>query len=140
MGYTQDAISELRRENRALVGFIAPPVHKLVRAAQDGSQEPPLAGLLAVKAYRLTPYDPDDAAHPGVYNALWLALSRLDDNAARSLIAPVATPNGKLGTTRSSTLVKTICGLVTRGLTQAEWSRFLPASAPYTAESSRPCA
>jgi hypothetical protein len=32
-----------------------------------------------------------------------------------------------------------ICGLVTRGLTQAEWSRFMPAGVTYNTKASRPC-
>ena len=97
-------------------------------------------GLLAVKAYKLTPFGRDDPAHPGVYNALWFALNRLDANAARALIEPVTKPSGKVGTTRSVLIKQKICGLVTRGLTQDEWKLYLPARARYTAKSSQPCA
>jgi hypothetical protein len=139
IGDRQAEISDTRAEIRALVSYITPPVARLVQAAQDPAQEPALAGLLGVKAYRVTPFDPDAAAHPGVYNALWIALSRLDAAAARELIAPVAKPAGKLGTTRSAVLVGKICGIVTRGLTREEWTRFLPAGAPYTAKAANPC-
>ena len=97
-----------------------------MKAAEDTQLDAALAGLLAVKAYRLTPFGPDDAAHPGVYNALWFALSRLDANTARDLIAPVVKKDKKVGTTKSAVLVQKICGLVNRGLTQDEWTRFLP--------------
>jgi hypothetical protein len=85
-----------------------------------------------------TPYDPDDAAHPSVYNAPWLALNRLDASGARDLIAPVGDSGRKIGTTRTALLVQRICGLVTRRLTADEWRRFLPAGAPYP-PASRPC-
>jgi hypothetical protein len=62
IGSIQDGIAEIRTEVRTLVRFISPPVDKLVQAAQDPQLEAALAGLLAVKAYRLTPYGPDDAA------------------------------------------------------------------------------
>jgi len=135
---TQETVSAFRREIHRLVKLIAPDVDKLVQNAQDPSQDAALAGLLAVKAYRLTPYGPDDPAHPGVYNALWFALNRLDANAARALIEPVPKQKGKVGTTRSALIKQKICGLVTRGFTQPEWTKFLPADAPYTAKS--PCA
>jgi len=134
---TQETVFAFRGEVSRLVKLIAPAVDKLVQAAQDPAQDAPLAGLLAVEAYRLTPFGRDDAAHPGVYNALWFALSRLDANAARALIEPVAKPSGKVGTTRSVLIKRKICGVVTRAFTQAEWKTFLPARAPYTAKS--PC-
>jgi hypothetical protein len=139
IGSTQGSISQDRGEIRTLVRFIAPRVDNLLKEAKDPSQDPALAGLLAVKAYRLTPFGADDPAHPNVYNALWLALSRLDAKSARDLIAPVASPSGKVGTTQSALIVQKICAVVTRGFTQDEWSRFLPAGAPYDAKSSRPC-
>jgi septal ring factor EnvC (AmiA/AmiB activator) len=140
IGSTQGSISQDRGEIRTLVRFIAPRVDDLLKGAKDPSQDPALAGLLAVKAYQLTPFGPDDPAHPDVYNTLWLALGRLDAKAARDLIAPVASPRGKVGTTQSALIVQRICALVTRGFTQDEWSGFLPAGAPYDAKSSRPCA
>jgi len=137
IGSLQGQIDSLHSESRRLVRFIAPPVDKLVQSAQDSKLEAALAGLLAVKAYTLTPFGPDDAAHPGVYNALWLALSRLDANTAHALIAPVVKKDKKVGTTKSAVLVGKICGLVKRGFTQDEWKRFLPERAPYTPKS--PC-
>jgi predicted nuclease with TOPRIM domain len=132
-------IAAVSRSNRDLVDFIAPRVNKLLQAAQDPSQDPGLAGLLAVKGYRLTPYDPDDPAHPGVYNALWFALSRLDAKAARDLIAPDQKASGKIGTTHSALIMQKICGLVTRGLTQEEWNRFMPSGVTFTTKASQPC-
>jgi chromosome segregation protein len=140
IGGLQTEISSLRGQIRAMTRFIAPRVDKVVQGARDASVDSALAGLLAVKASRLTPFGPDAASHPDVYNALWFALNRLDANTARELIAPVAKPSGKVGTTQSALIVKKICGLVTRPLTQDEWKLYLPARAPYTAKSSQPCA
>src|SRR5206468_1500993 len=117
------------------------PVEKLAGVAQDASTDPQLAALTAVLAYRLTPYDADDGAHPAVYNALWLALERLDENAAAKLVAPRAKPKAgaKIGTTSSAQLVKVLCSRVTRALTQEEWASLLPADAPYSKRAANPC-
>jgi septal ring factor EnvC (AmiA/AmiB activator) len=120
--------------------LISPPVNKLTQGAQDTSQDPILAALLAAAAYQVTPFNPDDAKHPAVYNALWLVLSRLDPNGARGLIAPVAQPKGKLGTTTSAVLKKKVCAFVKRGFTRDEWSKWLPERAPYPSKLSKPCA
>jgi hypothetical protein len=112
-------------------------VNKLLREARVPSQNARLAALLAVEAYRLAPYDPDDPAHPRVYNTLWHALDRLDAKAAERLIAPAKTASGKVGTTQSSTLAKAICSHVGRNLTYKEWIGYLPPAARYS--SSRPC-
>jgi hypothetical protein len=108
-----------------------------LQGAQDPSQNAALAGLLAVKSFRLTPYDVDDPAHPGVYNALWFALNGLDTKAAHDLLAPDPKASGKIGTTQSAVIEQKICGLVTRGFTLDEWKRFMPASTSYNAKS--PC-
>jgi hypothetical protein len=135
---TRNEIADVRAENQFLLDRIVPGMRKLLSGARDSANDPALAGLLAVKAYRVTPFDADSAAHPGVYNALWIALDRLDPKTASALIAPVTNPRGKVGTTRSAVLVQKICGLVKRGFTQAEWSRFLP-DARYTSTAARPC-
>jgi energy-coupling factor transporter ATP-binding protein EcfA2 len=121
-----------------LIAFITPPVTRLETAAEDPALSPSLAGLLAVEAYDVSPYDADDPAHPGVYDALWIALSRLDQPAALALIAPVQGISTKLGTTTSSVLETDICGLETGGFTSAEWTEFLPAGAHQPAQGS-PC-
>jgi len=92
-----------------------------------------------VESYRLSPFDPDDPAHPSVYNALWRALDRLDSKAARDLIAPQAGSSDKIGTTASGRLAQQICGRVSRALTRDEWGRFLPKDAPYTTPWASPC-
>jgi hypothetical protein len=138
IGATQADIEDVRDDNRTLLAFIVPRLNKLLAGARDPSHDPELAGLLAVKGYRVTPFAPDDTAHPGVYNALWAALDRLDPETATALIAPAANPRGKVGTTRSALLVQKICGLVTRGFTHAEWSRFLSAGL-YSSTAARPC-
>jgi hypothetical protein len=132
-------IAAMTTSNHQLVGFIAPRVDKLLQGAQDPSQDLALAGLLAVKSFRLTPYDPDDPAHPGVYNALWFALNRMDTKAAHDLLAPDPKASGKIGTTQSAVIEQKICGLVTRGLTQTEWNRFMPAGVTFTTKASQPC-
>ena len=87
----------------------------------------------------MSPYNADDPAHPGVYNALWIALSRLDEGAAIALIAPTGNTSQKLGTTESALIVNEICSLDSGGFTQAQWSEFLPPEAPYTEKLSHPC-
>jgi hypothetical protein len=139
LGGLQAAIRSLRRENHDMVEFITPHVDRLTAGARDSRQAPDLAGLLAVKAYRLAPFEPDDPAHPAIYNALWVALSRLDQETARALISPSNATADKLGTTRTATLVQNICGRVSRALTEREWQRYLPPNADHTPESSRPC-
>jgi hypothetical protein len=139
IGGKQVDLANVRAANHELVAYIAPPVDKLLRGAQDASTDPILAGLLAATAYQFTPYGRDDPAHPDVYNALWLVLNRFDANAARDLIAPVAKPNGKLGTTTSALIKQKLCTFVKRGFTPDEWRSWLPAGAPFTAKSSQPC-
>ena len=139
IGEAQTNIGDLREANRKLVTFLAGVSTRLTRGAQDPAQDPVLAALLAVEAYRVTPYSPDDAAHPDVYNALWLVLNRVDANAARDLIAPTATSKGKVGTTTSALIRQKLCTFVARGFTPGEWTAWLPASAGYTSASSRPC-
>jgi hypothetical protein len=116
-----------------------PPVKKLPEGAQDTTQDPILAALLATAAYQVTPFDPNDASHPAVYNALWLVLSRLDPGRARELIAPVAKPKGKVGTTTSGVLKTKVCAFVKRGFTRDEWRKWLPPRAPYPSKLSKPC-
>jgi hypothetical protein len=140
IGYLQMQITLSRSVNAQLVNYLRGATKNLVQAAEALSQDPTLAGLLAVEATRVTPDNPDDAAYPSVYNALWLALSRLDAQAASELIAPVASSTGKIGTTRSKLLKQKICALVPRGLTKGEWKRYLPARAPYPSTLAHPCA
>jgi hypothetical protein len=118
---------------------VVPPVEKLTAAVGSGQPPPELAALLAVEAYRLSPFDPDDPAHPAVYNALWRAFDRLDSNAARGLIAPQTTASGKIGATASAQIVEQICRRVSRPLTQEEWRRYFPQNAQYTPEWAAPC-
>ena len=139
LGASQHDIAELTSENADLVAFIDPPVGKLLNAARSPAQDAKLAGRLAVLAYNLTPYKPDDAEHPDVYNALWLTLNRLDTSAANALIAPSDKATGKLGTTTSAKLEKAVCKRAAGTLTRAEWAKFLPAKAPYTHAAATPC-
>ena len=139
LGASQDDIAEPHVRQRDLVAFIDPPVGKLLSAARSPAQDAKLAGLLAVLAVHLTPYKPDDAEHPDVYNALWLALNRLDTSAANALIAPSENATGKLGTTTSAKLEKAVCKRAAGTLTRAEWAKFLPAKAPYTHAAATPC-
>jgi hypothetical protein len=139
LGATQREVARVSAENTSLVASLEAPVQTLSQAAEDPSTDAQLAGLLALEAYRLTPFDPDDPLHPDVYNSLWLSLHRLDEAAAGKLIAPVEKPSGAVGTTRSARLAKALCARIQRGLTPGEWSRFLPAGATYTAKAARPC-
>jgi cell division protein FtsB len=132
-------LGETRRENQGLREFVATRVDGLIAAAGNLQRPPELAALLAMLAYRFAPFDPDDPARPSVYNALWSALNRLDEKAARELIAPAGDRANKLWTTRSELMVQRICQRVSRGLSKVEWQQFLPPGAPYTPASSRPC-
>ena len=140
IGETRSELVDTQGRVRGLRKTISPPVKKLTQGAQDTTQDPILAALLAAAAYRVTPFNPDDAKHPAVYNALWLVLSRLDPSGARGLIAPAAKPKGKLGTTTSAVLRTKVCAFVKRGFTRDEWRRWLPAKAPYPSKLSKPCA
>jgi predicted nucleic acid-binding Zn-ribbon protein len=139
LGNLQSNISGEQSDISKLIAYITPPVTRLETAAEDPTQNPSLAGLLAVEAFNVSPYDPDDPAHPGVYNALWIAFSRLDQAAALALIAPVQAGSTKIGTTTSAVLVTNICALETSPLTSPEWTQFLPPTAKYPAQSSLPC-
>jgi hypothetical protein len=136
IGSLQSQVSEAQTLTSKLLTELTPPVNKLIAAAEDPSQAPSLAGLLAVEAYRVSPFSPDDPAHPGVYNALWIALSRLDLSEALALIAPTGNPSQKIGTTQSALIVAKICSVVMVGFTRGQWRAFLPRGAPYLA---RPC-
>jgi hypothetical protein len=129
----QDEVAAATAQNKALVTSLEPKVAGLSTAAQRKSTDPQLAGLLALQAYRLTPYGADDPLHPEVYDALWSSLQRLDQQAATKLAAKTGKP------TSSATLVKTLCGRINRGLTLAEWFQYLPAGAAYSAAAARPC-
>jgi hypothetical protein len=139
LGGLQAKIRAYEKANRRLVAFLDAASSKLARGAQNPSLDRVLAGLLAAEAYRVTPYDADDPAHPGVYNALWLALDRFDPAAAQQLVAPTTTPKSKVATTTSAILVKRLCTFVDRGFTRPEWTTWLPAGAPYATATSRPC-
>jgi len=133
-------IDSKRKENKELTDFALTQVNRLIESAINPQRAPQLASLLAVLAYRFAPFDPDDPARPSIYNALWTALNRLDEKAARELISSPATGrSNKLWTTRSDLIVQKICQRVTHGLSEAEWHQFLPLNAPYTPESSQPC-
>jgi hypothetical protein len=137
---TQAQIVALTSENLSLSGLLDARLEKVLRAAAGAGTDPKLGGLLAVEAYRLTPYDPDDAAHPAVYNTLWRALDRLDAAAAAKLIAPSSTPAGKLGTTTSAKLAKALCARAKGTISRSEWASYFPADAPYTPAAAKPCA
>jgi hypothetical protein len=137
---TRNELRDTKTDIRHLThDVISPAVMKLTQGAQDRARDPILAALLATAAYQVTPFDPDDTAHPAVYNALWLVLSRLDPRGARDLIAPVAKPKGKVGTTKSAVLERNICAVVKRGFTRDEWRKWLPKNAPYPSKLSKPC-
>jgi hypothetical protein len=138
LGTLQGNIGGERKDIGTLIAFITPRVMRLEAAAEDPAQSPSLAGLLAVAAYRVSPYNPDDPANPGVYNALWIAFSRLNQAAALALIAPVPRASTKIGTTTSSVLVTDICALETGGFTAAERKQFFPMAAKDT-PLSEPC-
>ena len=129
IGDQQDSLRRLQDAIKQLTQFLRGATNGLVKSSRASGSDA-LAGLLAAEAYLATPYHPDDGEHANVYNALWLALSRLDPATARDLIAPVAEPTGKLGTTTSKRLVQRICTQVGRPLTEQEWRKYLP-GAPY---------
>lgn len=109
---------------RFLTKFITEALNRLVKPGPQVSAD--AAGLQAVAAFRLAPFDPEDPAQPSVYNALWLALNRLDEKALGELIKPSANGKGKIGTTTSEVLARKICDRVKRGFTEDEWRLFFP--------------
>jgi hypothetical protein len=139
LGAIQEEIARAKTRNTKLVSAVGGPVAKLVTAARNPKREAKLAGLLAVLAYRLDPYAPDDPAHADVYNALWLTLNRLDPTAAHGLIAPSSRATAQIGTTTSAKLAKAVCGHAARMLTRDEWAEFLPPEAPYARTVAAPC-
>jgi hypothetical protein len=136
---TQAEIARLTTSNTSLAGSIESGLAKALRGARSTATDPRLAGLLAVSAYRLAPYDPDDPAHPSVYNALWLALDHLDAPAAAKLVAPTAQAAGKVGTTTSAKLAKAICARTSGTISRGDWGTYFPAGAPYAVASASPC-
>jgi len=66
-------------------------------------------------------------------------LSRIDEAAARRLIAPGEPTAGKLATTRSETMAKALCERVTRPIAETEWRRFMPERACFRPEGTQPC-
>lgn len=129
------AVEQLRfginRSNRRIEFFTEFISENLNWLTRPGAQVPAdVAGLEAVAAFRLAPFDPEDPAHPSIYNALWLALDRLDERAARELIAPSAGAKGKIGTTTSVILAREVCARVRRGFTEDEWRVYFPTTPP----------
>lgn len=133
-------IRKLRTNNLRLTGQMDAAVAPLLAGAAGPGQPPDLAAMLAVKAWRWTPHDADDAAQPAVYNALWRALRALDEPAAMALLSPDRAASGaKLSTTRSALLVQALCQRADRSFSAAEWETYLPKLACYTPEVARPC-
>ncbi len=133
-------IRKLRTDNLRSTGQMDAAVAPLLAGAARPGQPPDLAAMLAVKAWRWTPHDADDAAQPAVYNALWRALRRLDAAAAMALLSPDSAASGaKLGTTRSALLVQALCQRADRPFSAAEWDTYLPKLACYTPEVARAC-
>jgi hypothetical protein len=126
LGSQQERLAGMQSANGKLVAFLSKVTNQLVQAAESSPIAAGVAGLLAVEAFRVTPYEADATAHPGPYNALWVALDRLDPSAAAALIAPVPSRTGKIGTTRSSLLKQKLCGgLVSGAITKATWAQYV---------------
>lgn len=140
IGERQTEAQRLRADNERQAGILAPHVDRLLQAARSAQQPGDLAALLALKAWRWAPYDTDDPAQPAVYNTLWQVLSRIDEAAARRLIAPGDSAAGRLATTRSEVMAKALCERVTRPITETEWRRFMPERACFTPQAAQPCA
>jgi hypothetical protein len=140
IGQRQAEAERMRADNERQAGILAPHVDRLLQAARSAQQPGDLAALLALKAWRWAPFDTDDPAQPGVYNTLWQVLSRIDEAAARRLIAPGEPSAGKLATTRSEVMAKALCERVKRPITETEWRRFMPERACFTPQAAQPCA
>jgi hypothetical protein len=112
---------------------------RLIAGAQSSSTAPVLSGMLAVAAFHLTPYPKIDPAHPGVYNALWTALSKLAPATATTLIAPVPGRSGLIGTAAPATLASRICGLISGRTAGVPWGSYFSARALYPQKPSNPC-
>lgn len=129
IGVLHQNINKYVNSGNEYAGMIAEHLGKLINPDAQASAE--TAGLLAVAAFRVAPYDPDDPAHPEIYNALWQALRRLDEKAATELVSPQIKSQRKIGTTTSADLVKAICTRVKRGFTTEEWQRYFPPTANF---------
>jgi DNA repair exonuclease SbcCD ATPase subunit len=141
IGSLQFDLRKARYKNAQLVTFLRKTTKQLVQAAESSAMTADLAGLLAVEAFRVTPYKPDDPAHPGPYNALWITLNRLDPAAATALIAPVPSTSGKIGTARSNLLARKLCSVLnpTTMFARSDWMKYLPAGAHYPSKLDQPC-
>lgn len=143
MGNLQRLRSLHRRmaDHRRTIEELSKPLTEFVTVSvkQDPRRSAELQALLAVRAFRFAPYDPDDPQTPGVYNALWRAMNRVDAAAARALIEPGAGEKGKIGVARSSEIAEGICKRVSRALTEQEWAENSPHWAPYSEEAARVC-
>ncbi len=139
IGQLRDQAERLRADIERIAGILAGHVDRLLGAARGAGQATDVAALLALQAWRWAPYDPDDPAHPGVYNTLWEVLNRLDTATARRLVAPDTAEHGRLATTRSDVIAAALCARVSRPLTEAEWRRFMPEQACFNPSAARPC-
>jgi hypothetical protein len=140
IGTQNDRIEQLLGDNKRLADRMWNALNPLLAGAARPDQGKDLAAMLAVKAWRWVPHDPDDAAQPAVYNALWRALRNIDAPAAMAMLSPDGTASGaKLGTTSSEMLVQALCQRADRPFTEAEWRTYLPALACYTQDVARAC-
>jgi uncharacterized coiled-coil DUF342 family protein/energy-coupling factor transporter ATP-binding protein EcfA2 len=121
----QKGINRANEQSEILMKFINETLNQLVEPEVRVSAD--ADALRAVSAFRLAPFDPDDLSHPSVYNALWRALNRLDEKAARDMINPSAGAKAKIGTATSAALAQAVCARVKRGFAEDEWKFFFPA-------------
>lgn len=113
LGDLQSSINSEQTANQQLIDFIEPRLNEIIGLSHSQSVSPAWGGYLAITAYRYDPYSADDPAHPSVYNALWMALDRIDHAAAQAAIKPdaAATAGVRIGSTTSLQLARKICEL-----------------------------
>lgn len=128
------AIFGENQEGDAAESYIDEATRDLLQKADRPDVAADLKGLLALAIWRVAP----DPEVPTIYNALWLALSRLDEKAALTITSSRGRSSAKIGTTTSAALAQAICVRVKRGFTMEEWQRLLPSGAIFE-KLSQPC-
>lgn len=134
IGSLRQTIIRKTGEGEEAERFIDGATRDLLQHADRPDVAADLRGLLALAVWRVAP-DPET---PTIYNALWLALSRLDERAAQEITSSRGRSKGKIGTTTSAALAQAICVRVKRGFTTEEWQRLLPSGAIFE-KLSQPC-
>lgn len=126
IAWQRERIVWYKRENNKYAMFLSEKVNDLTSQVRKGKVSPDLAGLLAVAAFRLAPFNPDDPTNRTIHDALQLALNRLDENAVRELLEPRLSQS--IEALPGEVLAREICRRLTRQFTIEEWMYSFPVS------------